>query len=159
MVSLGIADLRGGVELTKVPIPFGCDVWRSDNELRLFFLGKALNASLEFSPIVIKLLKVLCALPGLERGSSSDVLADPGRSREPGREGSGLRTSLSVDLDRDRNAFDKLDGWESSPDAFLLKLRHIWPTLDSDSLLLFSRVKVPKPSLLRSDEPLELQDP
>ena len=109
MASFVAAVLRGGVGLAKVPIRLVCNVCRSDKELRLFFFASGLNASVEFSPIVIKLLRVLCALPGLERCSSSGVLADPGRSREIGREGSGLRTSVSVDLDRDTNAFDKLD--------------------------------------------------
>lgn len=41
----------------------------------------------------------------------------------------------------------------------LLRVRQTDATFDSDSDLLFSRLKVPKPNFLRSEEALELKEP
>ena len=41
----------------------------------------------------------------------------------------------------------------------LLSVRHTEATLDSDSDLLFSRLRLPNPSLLRREDALELQEP
>ena len=44
-------------------------------------------------------------------------------------------------------------------DRRLLKVRHIDATFDSDSFLLFSRLKVPSPNLRFKDDAFELRDP
>jgi len=86
-----------------------------------------------------------------------------GLSREPGRKGGSIRMSVSVDLDRSKDdAFDRLPVWdEVSPVffVFLLRVRHTEATLDSVSNLLFSRLKLPNPNLLRSEDALELREP
>ena len=41
----------------------------------------------------------------------------------------------------------------------LLSVRHTEATLDSDSDLLFSRLRLPNPSLLRSEDAFELHEP
>ena len=41
----------------------------------------------------------------------------------------------------------------------MLRVRHIDATFDSDSFLLFSRLKVPSPNLLFRDDAFELRDP
>lgn len=69
--------------------------------------------------------------------------------------------SVSVDLDRTKDAFEKLAGccWKSPVFfAFLLLVRHTELAFDSDSDLLFSRL-IPNPNFFRSDEALELSEP
>lgn len=43
--------------------------------------------------------------------------------------------------------------------AVLLKVLQTYPTLDSVSFLLFSRLKVPNPKRLRRDDVFELKEP
>lgn len=43
--------------------------------------------------------------------------------------------------------------------AVLLNVLQTYPTLDSVSLLLFSRLKVPNPKRLRKEDVLELKEP
>lgn len=103
-----------------------------------------------------------CELPGRDCVSSEDdTPTGRGRSRDAGRNGGGMRVSMSVDLDRTRDIFERLAGCGRFSPALvaLLNVRHTEATLDSDSDLLFSRLKVPKPNFLRREEALELQEP
>lgn len=102
-------------------------------------------------------------LPGRARVSSGPKATRVfGRSLELGRAGPPPRTSMSVDFDRRRDAFDRLGGWDSpSLGCFvvLLRVRHTEPTLESDSSLLFSRLGVPNPNFFRREEAFELREP
>ena len=143
--------------------------WRdkiSESELRRFFLGSIAGFVGVFSPMLLRVDVVKCELPGRDLGSSSG--AEPevvGLSREIGLKGGSIRPSISVDRDLTKlgpEALERLGGCEClSPGlfAFLLNVRHMDATFDSDSFLLFSRVKVPKPNFLRNDEVFELIDP
>jgi hypothetical protein len=68
---------------------------------------------------------------------------------------------MSVDLDRTRDNLERLAGCGRLSPALvvLLRVRHTEATLDSDSDLLFSRLKVPNPNFLRREDALELQEP
>lgn len=70
--------------------------------------------------------------------------------------------SISVDLDLTKEAFERLEDcvW-LSPAAFdvLLRVRQTETTFDSDSDLLFSRLRVPKPNFFRSEEVLDPKEP
>lgn len=115
-----------------------------------------------FSPILLKVDSYKCELPGREEPAESEVVA---LSRDTGLKGGSIRVSLSVDLDLPKEnpgLLERFDGceWLSSAGfAFLLNVRHIDATLDSDSFLLPSRVRVPKPNFLRSDDAFELIEP
>ena len=104
-----------------------------------------------------------CALPGRGLGSSCGTEPEvKGLSRDTGLNGGSIRLSVSVDLDLPKEGLERLGGWEwPSPGllAFLLRVRHIDATLDSDSFLLFSRLKVPSPNLRFKDDAFELRDP
>ena len=104
-----------------------------------------------------------CALPGRVLGSFCVVELDvAGLSRDTGLTGGSIRVSISVDLDLPREALDRLAGCEwPSPGllAFLLRLRQIDATFDSESFLLFSRLNVLSPNLFFRDDALELRDP
>lgn len=84
-----------------------------------------------------------------------------GRSLDTGRRGEAVRVSISVDLDRARDILERLAGCGRLSPALvaLLRVRHTEATFDSDSDLLFSRLRLPKPSLLRSEDAFELQEP
>ena len=68
---------------------------------------------------------------------------------------------MSVDLDRTRDILERLAGCGRVSPALvaLLRVRQTEATLDSDSDLLFSRLRVPNPNFLRREDALELQDP
>ena len=109
------------------------------------------------------MLVLRCALPGRDLGSSCDAKPEVvGQSRETGRRGGSIRVSTSVDLDLAREAFDRLGGPELlSPGlfVFLLRVRQIEATFDSESCLLFSRLKVLNPNFFRNDDAFELNEP
>lgn len=136
----------------------------SESELRrCFFFGKGVILVGVPSPMLLSVEGFRCALPG--RGLGSSCVIEPevvGLSRDTGLNGGSIRLSVSVDLDLPKEALERLGGWEwPSPGllAFLLRLRHIDATLDSDSFLLFSRLKVLIPNLLFRDDAFELRDP
>ena len=136
----------------------------SDSELRrCFFFGRGVTLVGVPSPMLVSVDVFRCALPG--RGLGSFGVIDPevvGLSRDAGRNGGSIRLSVSVDLDLPKEALERLGGWElPSPGllAFLLKVRQIDATFDSDSFLLFSRLKVPSPNLFFRDEAFELREP
>ena len=81
-------------------------------------------------------------------------------SFDTGRESIGRLFSLSVDRERASKDRDRLEGCEfASVDAFLLRFLNIWPTLDSESVLLFSLVRFPNPNRFLSEDAVELSDP
>lgn len=136
----------------------------SERELRrCFFFGKGRTLVGVPSPMLLSIEVFRCALPGRCLGSSCVIETEVvGLSRDTGLNGGSIRLSVSVDLDLPKEAFERLGGWEwLSPGllAFLLKERHIDATFDSDSFLLFSRLKVPSPNLLFRDDVFELRDP
>lgn len=136
----------------------------SESELRrCFFFGKGIVLVGVPSPMLLSVEICRCALPGRGLGSSCVIEAEvAGLSRDTGLNGGSIRLSVSVDLDLPKEAFERLDGWERpSPGllAFLLRVRHIEATFDSDSFLLFSRLRVPRPNLLFRDDAFELRDP
>lgn len=136
-------------------------LFKSERELRRFFFGKIGSLFGVFSPMLLNMLMLRCELPGRGLGSSEE-LEVIGRSLESGRDGGSTRPSESVDLDLTREAFDRLGGWGwLSPGllAFLLNVRQIDATFDSDSFLLFSRLKVPNPNFLRREDVFEFIDP
>lgn len=136
----------------------------SERELRrCFFFCKGVMLVGVPSPMLLSVEVVRCALPG--RGLGSSCVIEPevvGLSRDTGLDGGSIRLSVSVDLDLAKEALERLGGWEwPSPGllAFLLRVRHIDATFDSDSFLLFSRLKLPSPNLLFRDDAFELRDP
>ena len=136
----------------------------SERELRrCFFFGKGVVLVGVPSPMLLSAEKFRCALPG--RGLGSFGVIEPevvGLSRDTGLSGGSIRLSVSVDLDLPKEALERFGGWDcTSPGllAFLLKVRQIDATFDSDSFLLFSRLKVPSPNLFFRDEAFELRDP
>ena len=136
----------------------------SESELRrCFFFGSVVILVGVPSPMLLSVEIFRCALPG--RGLRSSCVIEPevdGLSRDTGLNGGSIRLSVSVDLDLPKEALEILGGWEwPSPGllAFLLRVRHIDATFDSDSFLLFSRLKVPSPNLLFRDDAFELRDP
>ncbi len=136
----------------------------SDNELRrCFFFGKEMALIGVPSPMLLSVEVFRCALPGRALGSFGVIGPEVvGLSRDTGLNGGSIRLSVSVDLDLPREALERLGGWEwPSPGllAFLLRVRHIDATFDSDSLLLVSRLKVPSPNFFFNDDALELREP
>lgn len=115
------------------------------------------------SPIVLMIDMFRCELVGREIDVSlGDALGGVGLSRDVGRIGGSIRTSRSVDFERNKEPFERLAGccWLSPGDlAFLLNVRHTEATFDSGSDLLFSRLNPPNPNRFLSDEAFELQDP
>ena len=84
---------------------------KSDNELRRFFLEKLSGFVGVPSPMLLNVLKLRCALPGRDLGSSESSEPEVlGLSRETGRRGGCIRLSVSVDLDLDKKGFDEFDG-------------------------------------------------
>lgn len=136
----------------------------SDKELRrCFFFGKGVSLVGVPSPMLLSVEVLRCALPGRVLGSPWVIEPEVvGLSRDTGLNGGSIRLSVSVDLDLPKEALERVGGWECpSPGllAFLLSVRQIDATFDSDSVLLFSRLKVPSPNLFFRDEAFELRDP
>ena len=137
---------------------------KSESELRrCFFFGKGVFLVGVPSPMLLKVEVFRCALPGRNLGSSCVMEPEVvGLSRETGLNGGSIRLSVSVDLDLPKEALERLGSWVwPSPGllAFLLRVRHIDATFDSDSFLLFSRLNVPSPNFLFKDDAFELRDP
>ncbi len=158
--AIGLRNCDGGDQGDPAPMSFRG--FKSDSELRRFFFVRCAGLVGVLSPIVVSVEIFKCELPGLDFGSSWDP-EEEGRSREPGRKGGSIRVSISVDLDRNNeDAFDRLagcDGVSLVCFEFLLRVRHTEATFDSDSDLLFSRLRLPNPNLLRSEEAFELREP
>ena len=136
----------------------------SESELRrCFFFGTGMVLVGVPSPMLFSVEILRCALPGRVLGSFCVIESDvEGLSRDTGLNGGSIRVSISVDLDLPREALERLVGCEwPSPGllAFLLRVRQIDATFDSDSLLLFSRLKVLIPNFFFKDDAFELRDP
>ena len=164
LLSLRFAGLRGysGDHAAKTS-GSRMDVMSESELRRCFFFGKRVVLVGVPSPILLSVEVLRCALPGRGLGSSCVIeLEVAGLSRDTGLNGGSIRLSVSVDLDLPKGGFERLGGWEwPSPGllAFLLKVRHIDATFDSDSFLLFSRLRAPSPNLLFKDDVFELRDP
>ena len=164
LLSLGFASLRGwSGDHAAMTSGSRIDVMSESELRRCFFFGKGTIWVGVPSPILLSVEVFRCALPG--RGFGSFCVIGPevvGLSRDTGLNGGSIRLSVSVDLDLPKEPLERLSGWEwPSPGllAFLLRVRQIDATLDSDSFLLFSRLKVPSPNLFFRDEAFELRDP
>ena len=136
----------------------------SESELRrCLFFGKGMVLVGVPSPMLFSVEVLRCTLPGRVLGSFCVIELDvAGLSRDTGLSGGSIRVSISVDLDLPREALERLAGCEwPSPGllAFLLRVRQIDATFDSDSFLLFSRLKVLSPNLFFRDDAFELRDP
>lgn len=164
LLSLSVAGLRGcSGDHAAMTSGSRMDVISESELRRCLFFGKGVVLAGVPSPMLLSVEVFRCALPG--RGLGSSWVIEPevvGLSRDTGLDGGSIRLSVSVDLDLPREALERLVEWKwPSPGllAFLLRVRHIDATFDSDSFLLFSRLKVPSPNLLFRDDALELRDP
>ena len=136
----------------------------SESELRrCFFLVNGVVLVGVPSPMLTSVEVFGRALPVPSLGSFSVVEPDVvGLSRDTGLNGGSIRLSVSIDLDLPSEPLEGVGGWEwPSPGflGFLLSVRQIEATFDSDSFLLFSRLNVVSPNLFFKDDALELRDP
>lgn len=72
--------IEPGVFGPKLVAPQIWRSFRSERELRLFFLGKLFVVVVTFSPIDKRLEIALCALPGRDRASGGSEPEESGRS-------------------------------------------------------------------------------
>jgi hypothetical protein len=142
----------------------GCDSsrrsnsFRSESELRLFFLGGPVGIKLGCSPIVDSPSDGFDVLLGEVAISSNptEVLREVGSSCDIGRP--FKRPSMSVECDRCNVPREILPAG-LSPRVLLLNVRQTDETLESCSDLLFSLVSPPNPNFFLRDDVLELTEP
>jgi hypothetical protein len=135
----------------------GSNSFKSESELRLFFLGGPVGMKLGCSPIVESPSEGFEVEPGDAASSSRpDGLRISGSSCDIGRP--FKRPSMSVDWDRCNVPREMLPAG-LSPRVLLLSVRHTDETLESCSDLLFSLVSAPNPNFFLKDDVLELIEP